>query len=218
MEMIRENRKKHFAFNLAMTLILFVFLVSAAVFIILAIKPLYYGMIKWFRIDETSGYTVKEIKENYSALIDYNMFWGPAKLKFPTLPMSEHGEIHFMEVKRIFVVLQYAGLISLLLLIPGAIYAKKKKITAWPKAAAVLTIAVIAVVGFGLVFFWDETFVLFHKIMFNNDFWLFDYRLDPVILILPDSVFLADAAGILIAMALGLAGFIIGFGKKRKNG
>ena len=159
-----------------------------------------------------------EIKANYDVLIDYNMFWGPDKLRFATFPMSEHAEIHFMEVKRIFVIMQFASIGSLLLLIPGMIYAKKHQITAWPKATAILTVAVIAVVGFGLLFFWDETFVLFHKIMFNNDYWIFDWRTDPVILILPDEVFLVDAACILGAMGLGLLAAILGFGKKKKHG
>ena len=37
---------------------------------------------------------------------------------------------------------------------------------------------------------WDTFFVKFHQLVFRNDFWIFDWRTDPVILILPDTFFL----------------------------
>lgn len=204
-------------FNIVMTILLFAFLITGATFLVLSFRPLYYAMIKWFDIEKTSGYTTDVIKANYDAVISYNMFWGPETLRFPDFPMSTNAEIHFMEVKRIFVTMQYIFIGSGLLLIPGSIIAKKKGYTTWPKACAFFTIAAILIVGFGLVFFWDQTFVLFHKIMFNNDFWIFSYKTDPVILILPDEVFLVDAAAILALMAAGMTGFILGFGKKKKE-
>lgn len=36
---------------------------------------------------------------------------------------------------------------------------------------------------------WEAVFIMFHKIMFRNDYWLFDEALDPVITILPDTFF-----------------------------
>ena len=35
----------------------------------------------------------------------------------------------------------------------------------------------------------EGSFVLFHKTMFNNDYWIFDPNLDPVINILPEEFF-----------------------------
>ena len=46
---------------------------------------------------------------------------------------------------------------------------------------------------------WDLAFVLMHKILFRNDFWIFDAQTDPIIKILPDTFFMH--CGILI-MAL----------------
>ena len=43
-----------------------------------------------------------------------------------------------------------------------------------------------------------------HKLLFTNDYWIFDPAKDPVINILPDSVFLAAGAGIIVLMILGL--------------
>ena len=91
--MIEEkSTKKRILFNVIMTLLLFTFLITAATFIVLSVKPLYYAMIRWFDISKESGYSVDEIKANYDVLIDYNMFWGPDKLRFATFPMSEHAD------------------------------------------------------------------------------------------------------------------------------
>ena len=43
-------------------------------------------------------------------------------------------------------------------------------------------------------------FVLFHKILFRNDYWIFDPACDPVITILPDAYFLHAAALILLCV------------------
>ena len=42
------------------------------------------------------------------------------------------------------------------------------------------------------------SFVLFHKIMFNNDYWIIDPNLDPVIKILPEIFFFHAGIKILI--------------------
>lgn len=36
----------------------------------------------------------------------------------------------------------------------------------------------------------DRLFILFHQILFTNDYWLFDPQLDPIINVLPESYFM----------------------------
>ena len=69
-------------------LILTFFLISFSVMVVLNFRPLYYFDIGYLNISQTSGYSEEEIRENYDALIDYNNFWGPDRLEFPTLAMS----------------------------------------------------------------------------------------------------------------------------------
>lgn len=44
---------------------------------------------------------------------------------------------------------------------------------------------------------------MFHKIMFRNDYWLFDEALDPVIKILPDAFFFHCAVMIILLILFG---------------
>lgn len=212
-----KERKKaaETVFNLITALLLFIFLFTLSTVIVLSCRPVYYLLIRIFDIEKTSGLDAAVIRENYDALIDYNMFFGPETLVFPSLPMSAHGAIHFMEVKRIFVGMQYAMMASLLLLVPAFIHAKRKKIYGFAKICAVFSAGVVVVFGAALALFWDTFFILFHKIAFQNDYWLFDPDLDPVITILPDSVFLTDAALILLLFAAGVAAVLLIFREKK---
>ena len=207
-------------FNALMAVVLFVFLISAAVFLVLALKPLYYWFIDLFKIEAYSGYGAEELKANYDALIDYNMFWGPKELVFPDHGMvtTEETMAHFVDVKRVFVFFQYLAIGSAALLIPGCVVAKKKNISLWPKITLALILAVIFGVGAGLVFFWDQFFIKFHEIVFpGKTNWYINANYDRVILILPSEVFLADAAAILITIALGIILFVVFFRKKNNK-
>ncbi len=206
-------------FNILMAVILFVFLVSAAVFLVLALKSLYYWYIDLFKIEAYSGYTADALKANYDALIDYNMFWGPKELVFPDHGMvtTEQTMAHFVDVKQIFVLFQYAAIGSAALLVPGCVVAKVKNISLWPKITLALALAVIVGAGAGLLFFWDQFFIKFHEIVFpGKTNWYINANYDKIILILPSEVFLADAAAILGVIALGILLFVVFF-RKRKD-
>lgn len=211
-----KKPKKHFFFNAGMTVLFFIFLVSASVFAAVAFRPLYYWLVRLFDVPAQTGYAYETCKTNYDVLIDYNMFFGPNILEFPDFRMSIHGAQHFKEVKDIFVTLQYVAMGSTVLMVPGIILARKKWAYGWLKASIILTLSVIGTVGLMMLINWNWTFTLMHKLLFKNDFWLFDPYEDPVILILPDKVFLAYGALILLLMGGGLV--VAGLVYRKKKG
>ncbi|MBR4769079.1 MAG: TIGR01906 family membrane protein [Lachnospiraceae bacterium] len=199
-----SKKKKHVILNIATAAVFFAFLLSAATFAVLAFTPLYDVLIRLFKVPEETGYSAEVCRVNYRILIDYNMFWGAKELVFRDFRMSANGAEHFREVKTIFVILQFTAIGAFLALIPLVYAANRKKTYWWRKAAIFIALFVIVIVGTGMLFDWQGTFVLFHKILFRNDFWIFDPSLDPIIHILPDGVFLTDGALILFLMAAGL--------------
>jgi len=57
--------------------------------------------------------------------------------------------------------------------------------------------------------------VIFHKIFFRNDYWIFDYTTDPVITILPESFFMhCFMMIIVIVVVISLIMYLI-YRKKR---
>lgn len=191
------------ALSILLSLILTLTLISLAVVLTLACKPLYYLDIHALHIPETTGYTISEIKANYNAVIDYSLSFGNAPLEFPTFPMSEGGRIHFEEVKNIFNLFKCMTIFGTLAGAAGILRQRRKKSYGYLKLTAILTVTLPAVIGATVALNWDWTFAAFHELAFNNDYWLFDPATDPVINILPDAYFLHCAVMILVLVILG---------------
>ena len=68
--------------------------------------------------------------------------------------------------------------------------------------SSVTAIVLPAIVALGLSIDFDRSFVLFHKIFFNNNYWLFDPTTDPVITMLPDTFFMHCAIMIIVIVVL----------------
>lgn len=186
-----------------MAILLTAFLISGAVIITLACRPLYYLDIKTLHIAEESGYSEAEIRENYDTLIDYNLLPWQKELEFPTMSMSEYGKIHFQEVKVIFQLFQITFVSSFLLMMVGIFIKRKKREYGYLKWAGFLTIAIPTFIGIFVAVCWDQVFVWFHELVFRNDYWLFDPATDPVITILPDAFFMHCAMLILTIVLVG---------------
>ena len=187
---------KRFVLPILITL----FIVSASAVFTLNFRPLYYHDISSLNIEETSGYSENVIRENYDALIDYNSVFHRGSLDL-SLPMSREGRIHFQDVKRIFDVLQILCVLSLIGSLILGIRAWKQGYRGFLKSAAVLSVFLPVIAGILIAFNWGNAFILFHELMFSNDYWLFDERTDPVINILPDEFFL-HCALMIIALIL----------------
>ena len=189
--------------NIIIALILVIALISISVVFVLNFRPFYYGEINWLDIPKNSGFTTEEIKLNYDALIDYNSVFYKGELEFPTLPMSSTGKIHFEEVKVIFVALQIMAFITGFMGIVLAIWKIKKSEFKFLKLASVLSIILPLSTSILIAANWKYAFVMFHKIFFNNNYWIFNHTTDPVITILPESFFMHSAIFVVLLILFG---------------
>ena len=191
--------------------------ISVAVIITINFRPLYYLDIKLLHIEASSGLTKEVIRENYDALIDYCSPFFRGDLRFPSLPASEHGIYHFAEVKDIFVDFYILGAITLVLGIIIMIQKAKNKDYSYLLVSSVTAIVLPAIVALGLSIDFDRSFVLFHKIFFNNNYWLFDPTTDPVITMLPDTFFMHCAIMIIVIVVLLSIAFLAVYLWKRQH-
>jgi len=202
-----------------LALVLTLTIIGISVVGTLAFRPLYYHDMEVLEIAEYTGLSEEEIRENYDVLIDYNMAWKDGELKFPTLPMSETGKIHFEEVKEIFDIFKYLAVFGSILGIVGIVFMAKKKEYRYLKMTAMVSCGLPVILGILVALFWDKVFVIFHKLFFNNDYWIFDYRTDPIILLLPDEFFMHCAllifGGVLFGAVVCLISYLLL--RKREN-
>ena len=194
--------------SVLLSLAIVLLLISAAVTLTLQSRWLYYMDMEILDIPTQSGYSQEIIRENYDALIKYNSVFYSGELIFPSLPMSETGKIHFEEVKKIFSSIQIMGLILVIPVIIASIWRIKKRQYYFLKLSAILSIALPALIGLLMAINWNGFFIIFHKLFFRNDYWVFDYNTDPVIRILPNQFFLHSAVMILIIMVLLVAAIL----------
>ncbi|MBR5228704.1 MAG: TIGR01906 family membrane protein [Firmicutes bacterium] len=208
--------------SMALAIVLVLFIISASVVVTLNFRPLYYHDIGALQIVENTGISEEIIRKNYDILIDYNSMFYDGELSFPDFGMSETGRIHFEEVKDIFVGFQKIALVTLIIGAAGIILKARKKDYSYLYPTAILSVGLPAVLGAFIATNWDRAFVLFHEIMFDNDYWIFDYDTDPIINILPDEFFMHCAIMIIGGIVLGAAvclisGTILNRRKSHKN-
>lgn len=189
--------------SIILGIIFTLFFISAGLIFTINFRALYYYDIKALNIAKTSGYPVDVIRENYDALIDYCSPFFKGNLSFPTLPASREGLIHFQEVKDIFILFYYVLVITSLLLLIALFLSKGKKVHFNLKLSAITTIVVPLIVAGACMIDFDQTFVIFHKLFFRNDYWLFDPATDPIIELLPSQFFLHCAMVIVLFVFLG---------------
>lgn len=201
-------------------IVLAVFIMTSAIVISLNFRPLYYFMSEKLSIPAMAGFTEEDARSDYDTLISYNSIFGPDTLEFENTPQSKEGRIHFFEVKRIFVAIEIAMYGCLLGTIALTIVNIKIKRFTYLKIGGLIAVILPIAVGIPAVLFWEETFTMFHKIAFSNDYWMMNPYTDPVVLILPQEYFAACTgliAGLIIIMSAVSIVLSIKLDKKREK-
>lgn len=166
------------------------FILSFAIFLTIWNIPLYQLTLKVLKIPQQVGLSSRRILQNYLKLLNYLHNPWLKQLHLPDFTMSAAGRFHFYEVKRLFLfnlmVLIGTGLFSL------SFWKKERQAhTVWQFHATFKRLLVVPIlIGMALMIGFDEIFVLFHEVLFGNDYWLFDPAVDPIINVLPEQFFL----------------------------
>lgn len=198
------RRGKHLL--LALLLVLVIICISIA--LVVTFRPVYYFDVEYLDIPESSGIPAEICRENYDALIEYNLLGGPDRLDFPDFAMSEQGRIHFAEVKRIFAAAQIIALVGCAAFAGRLLYQRRRgdRDYLWLRLSCWVALAIVAAAGGLVAASWKTAFVLMHKILFRNDFWILDADTDPIILILPAAFFMHCGILIMVLVVLLVIG------------
>lgn len=165
-------------------------------------KQLYYFDIDYLNISELSGLSKDDIKLNYDYLIDYNLNKNVSEFKLPTLKSSPQGKIHFEEVRNIFQNINKLAKLLLIVSLVGIILSVKNKNIKILKTTSITLIIMPLLLTVPILLNFEKSFIIFHKLLFRNDYWIFNPDLDPVINILPEEFFFHSGMMILILILL----------------
>lgn len=185
---------------------IFLFWLSLGITIVIFFEPLYQWSIQWFNVEKLTGYSVDVLTKNYHQLIDYLTNPFTSTLQMSNFTSSTQGLFHFYEVKRLFFVNFAVLIISVAGAFFGLRFFKRRKQT-WQLCSPIrLLIVIPIVVCVAIGSFFDTLFIQFHHVFFNNSAWIFDPKLDPIILALPEEFFMVCFTFVFLILLLGLIG------------
>lgn len=192
--------------------------IGISVIISLNFNFIYKYSVNKFNLVKIGGVSKDKLIEDFNTLINYLQNPFMKKLEFENFIMSKNGEFHFYEVKKIFLNIYVLIFVIVVILLAIAIYCRYKNTPIkWPslfnKGANGLII-IITILASVIVTNFSKAFVIFHKIFFNNDYWIFDEKTDPIIKVLPEELFELYA---IIILSIVIVSIIIYKGIYYKN-
>lgn len=201
------------SYTIALMIALMALTLSVAIAVPLLWRGFYYLHIDALGLPDKTGWTAEEIRYGFDEMMDYCVFhseFGTGVMKW-----SEEGKAHFADCEVLFRMEFTALALSLaaaLLLWSmrreyGAVSFGGRGPLFW--AGSLLAGLFVVIGGLGALDF-DRTFVIFHSLFFpGKSNWIFDWRVDEIILVLPQVVFRNYAILIVALLFLGCVGLMV---------
>lgn len=180
---------------------LFLTAIIGSVILVLNSTIIYKLSIPMLKIMDKVTIPREKVIEDYTRVINYIRNPFIEKLNLENFKMSGEGEIHFYEVKEIIVSLE---IIFIMLIVIGIIIflLNKRKVIKFPIESFKYTFnfTLIAFTSLLIAFYVDFNYIFnkFHGIFFNNNYWIFDPKKDPIINVLPESYFMLCAVVVIL--------------------
>lgn len=193
-----------------------IFTICFAVVLTVNFRWLYYFDISYLNIEGLTSYSYEVIKNNYDILIDYQSIFYQGDLVFNDFVMSTNGQIHFAEVKNIFVMMQALLAITGVGLFPMFYLSYKNRNFMFLKLTNIILISIFLIAGISMTMGFNRLFILFHQVVFSNDYWIFNPIYDPIITILPEQFFMHSFLLILFIICGLMISYYLLFRKTKK--
>ncbi|MCI8303419.1 MAG: TIGR01906 family membrane protein [Lawsonibacter sp.] len=187
---------------------------TGAIAVPLLCRSFYYAHIGPMEL-EGYGLSRGEIKTAYDEMMDFCL-GKRESFSAGVLPFSQSGADHFADVRGLFLMDLRVLAAALALLVTALAVCRVKRVRLhrflnrgpgfW--AAAGLGTSFLVIGGLAALDF-DRAFVVFHCLFFpGKDNWIFDWRTDPIILLLPQDFF-RNCAVLILALLLVWCGALI---------
>lgn len=200
--------------------VLMFFAISASVAVPILWRGFYMLHIRALDLPGKTGLDEQTIRTAFNEMMDYctkNAPFGTGALRW-----SEEGMRHFADVKKLFLLdLRVLAVCSLLLVVLLVVTRRVRPALLLGRGPSFYA-GICLLLGAGLLTVlasrdFDRAFVVFHRIFFpGKTNWIFDYRTDEIILILPQVFFRNCAILAVSLLALFCAAYLFAGRKKRQ--
>lgn len=210
------------AYTLALIVGLMALVLSASIAVPLLWRGFYYLHITALDLPGQTGWSAAEIRAAFDEMMDFCVLGKP----FGTgvLKWSQSGYEHFADCAVLFRLDFYVlGLSAAVLAVLAVMHRRGfRAVTMLGRgpmfwAGCALAVSFVVIAGLAALDF-DRAFVIFHSLFFpGKTNWIFDWRTDEIILVLPQVFFMNCGiliVGVLFALCIGL---MVGDTIKRKK-
>jgi len=200
-----RNKRESKLLTVIITILTATAVLAGSIAVPILCRPFYYAHIEPLKISLRTALTEVQIKETYNEVMAYCLGSTDA-FQLTHLSWSADGASHFADVRGLFLFDLKIAVASVVLL--GILWAMGKHYDIRPARikgrgpgfwAAVGLGGCFAVLGGLAALDFDRAFTVFHAVFFpGKENWIFDYRVDPVINMLPQTFFRNCAILVLI--------------------
>lgn len=186
--------------GMLLTICLTFLIIDCAILLVTFVPVLYPSSL----IASNIGVSEKIVRESYITIIHYLSLFSHKALSTPAFPMTKNTVFHFYEVKVLMNRLEIIGLVVLIGTI-YLIYSTVKENDYRPfKWAGFTTLGLVFIVGGTAYVNFDGAFTMMHHILFNNNYWLINPDIDPIINIFPESYFVTLGIALFSLIGIGV--------------
>ena len=204
------KNKKHFFF----AFLSFILLICTNIIILFNTKFLFKYFSSKNDLAQSLNIPFETLVSEYEKIILYLRNPLITKLSFNHFTLSNNGQQHFLEVKFILTYLFMIASSIAIFLIFYLVYKKffysktflnqktKTNLLICKNYFNSILLTILLILGTFIIIDFDNLFIGFHKLFFNNDFWIFNVTTDSIITILPQNYFMLCTIFILIMLII----------------
>lgn len=176
-----SHSQRDVIYSVVLALFIFTLAITVTIF---ASYAIFKFDIHHYYLDQEADMTAKKLMHNYNQMMRYLIDPFQNHFQLDNFRSSINGRTHFADVKKLF-------MLNFAVFILSGVYVwfRRKKRAHFNKAFLYIAIVGVILVAIMAIDF-DDFFIMFHKILFRNNDWLFNPALDPIIEVLPDEFFI----------------------------
>ena len=211
--------------SVLLSLLTALLVISASIAVPLLCRPFYYAHIGPMNLT-AYGLAEEQIITAYDEMMNFCLGLSE-EFSVGVLAFSQSGFEHFADVRKLFLLDLWALGLSAAGLVAVLVYCKVRKVR--PALLKGHTAGFWGAVGLGITFAvvgalaatdFNRAFIIFHALFFpGKTNWMFDWRTDPIILLLPEGFFMNCAILILALVLMWCVALVVAdvvAGKKRR--
>lgn len=154
-----------------------------------------------------------EVEKDITHLIEYTLNAEIKELRLNYFELSSDSAYHFKEVKHIVNSINQIALYMTPFVLAIVVWIIARNQKGYLKYTVITSVVILSVIGVSFLLFEDWSFEFFHRLVFKNEYWIFDPRIDPIIYVLPQRFFI-NSLYLILSIYLGFN--VIAFYIERK--